>query len=214
MSKILVTDGTYVSAAEIQSVVNVTMGENVFQIDYTELEKSVEALPYIQVASANLKLPNTVEITYTERVPIAYIKYLESYLVMDQYGYVLELAREKKYGNLPIIYNIEFESYEIGKQLSDTAKTKFDNVVYLLENAKQDGFPYTFSEINYESVGNVKIWVLEEDIEIVYGEINRNTILEKIRYLSGILQKVKGKKGKIDLSSSNYLEKAVFTERY
>ena len=45
---------------------------------------------------------------YTEREPLALIKYLESYLVMDQYGYFLELTKEKKFEDLPIIYNIQF----------------------------------------------------------------------------------------------------------
>ena len=101
-----------------------------------------------------------------------------------------------------------------GEQLSDTAKTKYDNVAYLLETAKQNGFPYHISEINYESISNVKFWVQEEDIEIVYGEINRNTIEEKLESIEEILKNVKGKKGKVDISSESYLERTVFTERY
>ena len=49
-------------------------------------------------------------------------------MVMDKYGYILEITRQNKYPDLPIIYNIEFDTYEIGKQFEDTAKTKYDNV--------------------------------------------------------------------------------------
>ncbi len=214
LAKIVIDDGIHVSKEEIQNIVDAQIGENVFQIEYGALENQIEELPYIQSAQVQLKMPNTIEIKYVERVPFALVKYLESFLVMDQYGYILEVTREKKFEGLPIIYNVEFNSYEVGKRLTDTAKTKYDNVVYLLENAKQNHFDYTISEINYESIGNVKIWVTEEDVEIVYGEINRNTISDKLKYIAGILSKVKGKKGRIDVSSSNYLEKTVFTERY
>ena len=171
-------------------------------------------MPYIQSATVSLELPNELEINYIEREPFALVKYLESYLVMDKYGYILEISREKKFENLPVIYNIEFDSYEIGKQFDDTAKTKYDNVVYLLENASRNSFEYTIAEINYESISNVKIWVLEEEIEIIYGEIDRNLIGDKLNYIAEILNKIRGKKGKLDVSSSDYLKKTVFTERF
>ena len=84
----------------------------------------------------------------------------------------------------------------------------------MLENAAQTNFKYTIAEINYESISNVKIWVEEEDIEIIYGEIDRNAIEDKLSYIEEILNKTSGKKGKIDISSKDYLDgKMVFTER-
>ena len=133
---------------------------------------------------------------------------------MDKYGYILEITREKKFENLPIIYNIEFDSYEIGSKLEDTAKIKYDNVVYLLENASQNDFKYSISEINYESIANVKMWVVGQEIEIIYGEIDRNIIGDKLNYISEILHRVDGKYGRLDVSSSDYLANTVFTERF
>ena len=213
LTKIIVQNGKNITSEEILSSFNVEKGTNVFKINYNNIEKSIETLPYIQSTDAKIKFPNEIQIEYIERTPFALIKYLESYLVMDKYGYILEISREKKNENLPIIYNIEFDSYEVGEKLEDTAKTKYDNVVYLLENASKNNFGFSISEINYESIGNVKMWVLEEDIEIIYGEIDRNIIVDKLNYISGILQRVKGKKGTVDISSDNYLEKTVFTER-
>ena len=154
------------------------------QIINDNFEKSISKLPYIREVSAKIELPNKLKIEYEERQPFALIKYLESFLVMDKYGYILEISRENKFSDLPIIYNVEFENYEIGKKLSDNAKTKYDNIVYILENAKQNNFEYSISEINYESISNVKMWVAEEDIEIIYGEIDRNVISDKLKYIS------------------------------
>ena len=214
LTQISASDGINVKSEEILNTFNIQKGTNVFKIDYKNIEKSIEKLPYIQSANANLILPSEIKIEYMEREPFALIKYLESYLVMDKYGYILEIIRDKKFENLPIIYNIEFDTYEIGKQLDDTAKTKYNNVVYLLENALKNNFPYSISEINYESISNVKMWVAEEDVEIIYGEIDKNIIIDKLNYIAGILIKVKGKSGRLDVSSSDYLEKTVFTERF
>lgn len=212
---IIVSDGTNVTRAEILNSFEIEMGINVFKINYKEIKNSVEKLPYIKSAEAKILFPDEIKIDYVERKPFALVKYLESYMVMDKYGYILEINRQNKYQDLPIIYNIEFDTYEIGKQFEDTAKTKYDNVVYLLETAVKNEFSYTISEINYESIGNVKLWIKESDIEVIYGDIDRNFIGDKLNYIEEVLNNTKGKKGKIDLSNSGYLEgKTVFTERF
>lgn len=213
LTNIMINDGINVTREEIANTFYVQPQTNVFKIDYKGIKRNVEKLPYIQKANPKLVLPNCIKIEYTERVPIALIKYLESYLVMDKYGYILEITKKNKFEDLPIIYNIEFEEYEIGKKLEDTAKTKYDNVVYMLETAKQSNFKYSIAEINYESINNVKMWLEGEDIEIIYGGIDKSIISDKLSFIEGILKKISGKSGKLDISSEDYLKESVFTER-
>ena len=215
LTGVIVNDGVNVTSEEILNSFTVITGTNIFKINRDDVKKSIEKLPYIKSAEVKFELPSEIKIEYEEREPFTLIKYLESYMVMDKFGYILEITRENKFEDLPIIYNIDFDSYEIGKQLEDTAKTKYDNVIYLLENAVQSNFSYKISEINYESIGNVRIWVKEAEIEIIYGEIDRNIIGDKLSYIEEILNRTKGKKGKLDISSLDYLEgKMVFTERF
>lgn len=213
LTGIVVKDGDNITKEEILNSFYLPMGTNIFKIEYENIEKSVKKLPYIQTASANIKLPNEMEIDYVERIPFALLKYLESFLVMDKYGYILEITKENKFKSLPIIYNIKFDTYEIGSKLEDTAKIKYDNVVYLIEHANQNNFKYSISEINYESISNVKMWVKGLEVEIIYGEIDRNIIGDKLNYISEILTRINGKQGRVDVSSSDYLENTVFTER-
>lgn len=214
LTGILVKDGNNITKEEILNTFYIPMDTNVFKIEYENIEKAVKELPYIQTASASIKFPNEIEIDYVERIPFALVKYLESFLVMDKYGYILEITKENKFENLPIIYNIKFDTYEIGSKLEDTAKIKYDNVVYLIEHANQNNFKYLISEINYESISNVKMWVKGLEVEIIYGEIDRNIIGDKLNYISEILTRINGKQGRVDVSSSDYLENTVFTERF
>ena len=113
LDEIIVNAGNNVTQEEILNTFTLERGINVFKINYKDIAHKVQNLPYIQNAKVKLKFPNSIVIEYTEREPFVLIKYLESYLVMDQYGYFLELTKERKYEELPIIYNIQFESYTL-----------------------------------------------------------------------------------------------------
>ena len=81
-----------------------------------------------------------------------------------------------------------------------------------METAKQKEFSYTIYEINYESIGEVKLWVKEEDIEITYGDIDKNLVGEKLTYLEQMLKRLKDKKGRLDMSDEKYYENSRFTD--
>ena len=74
-------------------------------------------------------------------------------------------------------------------------------------------FEPKISEINYDDSSNVKLYLLERDIDIIYGEVNIDSIEEKLGHLSSILKELGDKKGKIDMSNEDYLAKTVFTEK-
>ena len=100
LTEIIVRSGMNISKEEILNSFDIKKGINVFKINYKGISKSIEELPYIQSANAKLKFPNELKIEYIEREPFALVKYLESYLIMDKYGYILEISREKKFTNL------------------------------------------------------------------------------------------------------------------
>ena len=214
LTEVIIEEGINVSSTEISSAIPVNMGENILRQNYGEIKNAVLALSYIKEAKVKAVFPNKIVIAYEERKPYMILKYLESFFVVDQYGYLLEIKKENDMPELPVIYGVEIDSYELGETLGDTSRIKYNNVVTLLETAAQRNFPYSIYEINYETIGEVKMWVHDFDIDIVYGEIDKNVISDKLNYLAGILENLKDKKGRLDLSSSNYLEKTIFTERY
>ena len=214
LTEVVVVDGVNVNSAEILNQVNVTYGENILKQNYKLIKEGVLAIPYVKEANIKLIAPGKIEIKYVEREPYMLIKYLESFFVVDKYGYLLEIKKENDLENLPIIYGIDIDSNKLGEMLSDISGTKYKKVVTLIETAKQRNFPHSIFEINYESISQVKLWVKDYDIDIIYGEIDKNLITDKLNYLEGVLKKLKGKSGELDISSEKYLEKTIFTERY
>ena len=211
---IVTYDGVNVSSGEISNIANVNIGENILKQNYRAIRENVSAIPYIKSVNIKLLFPDKIEIRYEEREPYALGKYLESYVVIDKFGYLLEIKKENDLIDLPVIYGIELENCELGEMLKDTDRIKYQNVVMLLETAKQRDFQYNIYEIDYEKISEVKFWVKDFDIDIIYGDIDKNLIADKLNYLSEVLKKLNGKKGKLNISSDNYLEKTIFTERY
>lgn len=212
LTTLIIDDGVNVNKEEISSTVNVNYGENILKQNYKMLKTDILSLPYISDTKIKLRFPDKIKIEYSERVPYAFVKYLDSYYIVDKYGYLLEVLKEKNENDLPTIYGIDVTAYDLGQKLEDTSGTKFKNIVTLLETAKQKGFKYDIYEINYESIGEVKLWVKQEDIEVIYGDIDKNVISEKLNYLEQMLKSIEGRKGKLDVSDEKYYEKSIFVD--
>ncbi|MBQ8299249.1 MAG: FtsQ-type POTRA domain-containing protein [Clostridia bacterium] len=212
LNEVIINDGVNVKKEEISSVINVKYGENILKQNYKTLKNEVKSLPYVEDTKIMIRFPDKIEIGYTERKPYALIKFLESYFVVDKFGYLLEIKKDKENIELPVIYGIDVDEYELGEKLSDTSSVKLRNVVTLIETAEQRDFSYAIREINYEEIAEVKMWLEGHDIEIIYGQIDRNIITEKLKYLEQILENLKGKKGRLDISSEEYFEKSIFVD--
>ena len=209
---IVAESGENVSSQEILDKAQISIGENIFRINDTKIKNSIEMLSYVRKAKIYRKLPNTIILKVEERIPYANIKYLESFAITDKYGYVLEITGENTKSDLPIIYGINSEDCKTGEKLSGNANLKYENSVYLLEAAEKIGFKYKFSEINYDDSTNVKLYIKEKDIDVVYGEIIIDNIEEKLGHLASILAKLGDKSGKIDMSNEDYLARTVFIQ--
>ena len=205
-------DGTNVTSAEIQRYFIEYKGKNTFLINISEIEKKIETHPYIYQATVTRQLPNSLNVTYKERKPYAFLKYIESYVLMDKYGSILEIKQQNDNPELPIIYGIEAEEFIPGQKIDGVANLKFENVVYLLETATHTGFDYTITEINYTDTEEMRLSINEMNIEIIYGNVERTILNDKVSYLNEVLNELINKKGTLDISSSNYSEKVIFKE--
>ena len=209
-------DGVNVTSGEILNSANINLGVNIFRINDFSIIKQIESLPYIKSAKLYRSFPSTIIIKYEEREPYAIVKYLESFAVIDKFSYVLEIKKENDLPNLPIIYGLDSEDCIVGKKLEGTTNLKYENCVYLLETALKKNFNYSISEINYDDSSNVKLYIKDKDLDVLYGEINIGDIEDKLTYLSSAIEKLHelgDKKGTINISSDKYKESMVFTPR-
>lgn len=214
IDEIIVQSGINVNKEEILSKIEHVKGINTLKINTRKLEKSIKEIPYIRKAEIKRVLPDGLSITYEERKPYAIIKYLESFVIMDKYGFVLEIKKENDMQDLTIIYGIDAEQYVPGTTLDGVARLKYENVAYLLETASHVEFEYGISEINYQDTENLIISIRDADIEVEYGEIEREKLSEKIIYLMEMIKSIEGKKGTILINNEDYNKESIFRERF
>lgn len=218
VTTIKVENGINVTNEEILSKASYVKGVNTLKINTKNLKKTIEEIPYIQTVKIKRNLPDELVIKYEERAPYAIIKYLESYVIMDKYGYVLEIKKENDMKDLTIIYGVDAEEYIPGNVLDGGARLKYENTAYLLEGAKQVNFGYKISEINYQDPENVIISVVDEDadmeIEVEYGNIEREILSEKISYVNEMLKIIEYKRGVLSINKEDYNNESIFKIKY
>lgn len=213
VTEILVEDGINIKASEIQGYFSMVKGKNTFLVDKKSIEEELEKHPYIYQAEISREFPNKLKVQYLERKQYASIKYIESYIFLDKYGYVLEIKQENTNTDIPVIYGIEKENFISGNKLEGVAALKYENIVYLIETAESAKFNYTITKINYTDLDEVELDIKEADIKVIYGEIQKELLSDKIMYLNEVLKKLDGKRGILDISNENYTERGIFSEK-
>lgn len=128
ITAIEVIGSTRYSGEQIKEVSGVLPGENGFrklklsfeallELRLLDSEEKVKTLPYIKDCTVSLVFPNRVAIKVSERQPVAHIKHLDSFLTVDEEGYVLESNSQKPSEGLKEIRGIEFTKYTLGGRL-------------------------------------------------------------------------------------------------
>ncbi len=218
ISNIEVSSGIYVTKEEILNKALYVKGINTLKINTKTLEKKVEEIPYIQSADIKRILPDELSITYIERTPYAIVKYLESYVIMDKYGYVLEIKKENDMKDLTIIYGVDAEEYVPGQILDGAARLKYENTAYLLEAANRVRFAFDITEVNYQDSENVIFSVTDTEknmeIEVEYGSVEREILGEKMSYLNEMLKNIEYKSGVLSINKDDYNKESIFKIKY
>ena len=115
------------------------IGQNTMAIDLQQVEKNVEALPYVAQAQVRRQLPDTIVITVTERLPLARITSLRQDLNMKELFYVdadgvaISPQRNEPLRNLPEIVGGRFVDIDPGQRLDQPEVQSALNLLRLLD---------------------------------------------------------------------------------
>lgn len=182
---------TYISLSEIN--INET---NIFAFNGSSIEKKLKSNPYVESVKVKKVLPNILELHVTERTIAYQVKYLNSYIYLNEQGNVLEINEEKQ--NVPIIEGLSSiqEDIQIGQRLKNEDLLKLDTILKIVNYLKYNNISESkLTSINAEDITNY-ILEFKEDDKIVYiGD--SSSITEKMTAVTQILEVEKSKKGKI-----------------
>lgn len=135
IKEINVTGNSKLSKEEIISLSELKTDENTFKVSKKNIKNKVKANAYIENVKIRRKLPDKVEIIVVERVATYMIPFANSYIYINNQGYMLEITSQK--AEMPAIVGISTPEEELheGQRLISEDLVKLGEVLQIMESA-------------------------------------------------------------------------------
>ncbi len=212
IQKIELVDSSMITEEQVKALVDFDQYNNLFAINTIKIEEDIKQNAYVEDVKVSRKFPNTVKITVKERVPRYMLQVADSYVYINNQGYMLEVS-VNKIDDIPIIlgFKTDLSNAKAGDRLDLEDLKQMDQIIKIVETAKINEIGDYITKIDVSNDRNY-ILTLEEERKTVYlGDCsNLNT---RMLYLSGILTQTKGLAGEIFLDMDLNTEDAYFREQ-
>ena len=208
ITDIVVENNKKISEQEIVNLSGLVKNENMFKTTNKKIKEGIKQNPYIEDVVITRELSGKVKLKVIERTPTYMIKFAKGYAYINNQGYILEISEEAL--QLPIITGFKTSSEEIkaGNRLVVDDLKELENVIKIMETAKNTSIADIITEIDISNSNNYKLVIASEGKTVQFGDLNNiNVKILKIEY---ILEQEKGREGEIYFQNT---EKAVFREK-
>lgn len=200
------SEDTYISLSGI--ILDET---NIFQVTRGSIKKNLKENAYVEDVTIKRKLPNVLEIYVEERKPEYQIRYNDSYIYINNQGYILEINEERK-DIIEIIGFITPESdVKPGERLDTHDLIKLDTILKIVNSYKFSNIEEKITSIDATSASNYILNLEEIEKEVYLGDASN--LSERILWLKTILPKEEGNKGTIYINGDLNKDKVYFKEK-
>ena len=181
---------TYISLSRL--VINET---NIFGFTNSNIVKRLKENPYVENVKVERKLPNIVELYITERTEDYQVNYLNSYVYLNNQGYILEINENKK--DIVLIEGLTSisDNTKEGQRLTNEDLIKLDTILKVTNYLKYNSVESKLTKVDVTDEKNYTLEFKEENKIVYLGD--SSSITEKMTSVENILEAEKGKKGKI-----------------
>lgn len=200
-----------VSKEEIISLSELKTGENTFKVSKKNIKNKVKANAYIENVKIRRKLPDKVEIIVVERVATYMIPFANSYIYINNQGYMLEITSQK--AEMPAIVGISTPEEELheGQRLISEDLVKLGEVLQIMESANANELVDLITKIDISNRQDYILTLEKEKKAIHLGDVSN--LSTKMAYVKKILNDEKGVEGEILVNTDLTNKGAVFREK-
>lgn len=211
IKEINVTGNSKLSKEEIISLSELKTGENTFKVSKKNIKNKVKANAYIENVKIRRKLPDKVEIIVVERVATYMIPFANSYIYINNQGYMLEITSQK--AEMPAIVGISTPEEELheGQRLISEDLVKLGEVLQIMESANANELVDLITKIDISNRQDYILTLEEEKKAIHLGDVSN--LSTKMAYVKKILNDEKGVEGEILVNTDLTNKGAVFREK-
>lgn len=172
IKKIDVVGNSKIATEEIISLSGIELEQNMFQYRNKDMIKNVKQNAYMDTVKVKRKIPNTIEITVTERKTSFMIQVANAYAYISNQGYILEISNQKL--DFPILTGIKTEQENIqdGSRLCNEDLKKLGDVLQIMEAATSNELANLITTIDITDDENYILIMQTKKKTIYLGDIS------------------------------------------
>ena len=173
---IVVRGNGRLSSGEVLTVLGPLRGENIVTADLDAWRRRLMTSPWVRDAAFRRSLPSKIEVTVTERQPIAIGRISGELYLVDDRGTVIDLyGPQYRDLDLPIVDGLA--ALETGGTMLDEARAEL--AARLIESLQEDpAVAAHLSQVDVGDLHNAKV-ILNDDPAVVF--VGRDRFLARIR---------------------------------
>lgn len=209
--EVQVLNNEKLSSESIVSLSELNIGENIYKVTKRKLVNKIKQNAYVESVKIERKLPNKIAITIKERKTTFMLEYANSYVYINNQGYILEISEQKL--ECPIImgYTTGEDNIKPGNRLSQEDLEKLSVVLKIIETANGNEIGNLITRINIADKQNYTL-ILESEKKIVYlGDASN--LSNRIPHLKVILKEEAGVEGEIFINGDLNKQKVYFRKK-
>ena len=208
IKQIIVVNNNKVSSEEIISLSTLNPGVNMFKITNSSIESKLKVNPYIEDVKVKRNFNGTVTLDIKERVPTYMLKFANSYVYINNQGYMLEMSETPLELTMITGFATLPEEIKEGNRLTSEDLKKLEDVIKIIETAKKISMDKIITQIDITDSLNYKLTIESEGKTVQFGDCTNINI--KLLKVQAVLEKEKGIEGEIYFQD---LERTVFREK-
>ncbi|MCR5594409.1 MAG: FtsQ-type POTRA domain-containing protein [Lachnospiraceae bacterium] len=193
--KAVIVDGNIHYTDEMISnmVMDGPLGDNTIYLYLKYRDREIKDVPFIETMTVSIESRDTIRITVYEKSLAGYVEYMDRFIYFDRTGTVVESSQVLTAG-IPMVTGLKFDHCILYEPLPVEDMSLFEKVLDISQ--LMDKYNIEADRIHFTSDSSIILFF--GDIEILIG--NDEFIDEKVMAIPGILEKLPGKSGYIDLS--------------
>ena len=212
VKSIQVVDNNYISSEQIASASEIALNQNTFKFSKKEVKNKILANPYVEKVDVSRNLfTGAVKISVKERTATLMLEYGNSYVYINNQGYILEISGIKI--DSPILkgYVTPLEDVKPGNRLNKDDLERLEDVLSIIEEANSKGIGNLITHINIKDNKDYVLIMESEDKTVYLGDSKK--LSTKMLYVKDMLQREKGIEGEFFLDVDLNIKDPMFREK-
>lgn len=209
-----VSGNTKLSNEKIISLSSLELYTHILGFKKNDVIEHIKENAYIENVKVTRSYPNTVSIQVEEREARYMLQFADSYVYINNQGYMLEISNEKL--ELPILvgFTTDLSNIKAGNRINVDDLKKMNTVIKIYDSAKLNELESLITKIDISNPKNYNIELASEGKIVYLGNCSDYSDLKtRMLYLKSILEKSKGKNGELFLDVDLNSEKIRFKEK-